>query len=88
MTQNPKLGTWEIEEGCWTPVFKWFLVDEGLIQYSFKSNFEAELFKKQGYLSYMLTTDITNIANDTMLDPYEERSWAGEQTTVSLITAT
>jgi hypothetical protein len=68
---------WDINEGTWTPAFKWFLVDEGLIQYSFTTKDEADLFKAQGYMHYMLTTNIDNLANDTMLDASDESNWAG-----------
>ncbi len=84
MSEEKQAGTWAIDEGVWLSAFKWFLVDDGLIQYSFKTKYEADLFKTQGYLSYMLTTDIKNLANDTMLDAYDDTNWAESPTCVSL----
>lgn len=38
----------------------------------------ALTYQKQGSLDYMLLTDLGNIVNDTMLDPYEYRSWSNK----------
>ncbi len=78
--------TWETTDNYWYKEFCWFIVDEGEIQYAFKNQVAALTFKEQGYLNYMLLTNLDNIINDTMLDPRENRSWSDKiQTCKELI---
>lgn len=76
---------WKVTEDNWNEEFRWFLVDEGEIQYAFKNRIAALTYQKQGRLVYMLLTDLDNITHDTMLDPGEFRSWSNKiQTCVGL----
>lgn len=76
---------WIVFEDEWDESYKWFLVDEGKIQYAFKNKLTAQTYKKQGFLDYMLLTNLDNITSDTILDPYEMRSWASKiQTCIKL----
>ncbi len=70
--------SYKILEDEWTEDFKYFLIDEGCIQYSFKELDVAVEFKRNGKLDYMFLTDLDNITYDTMLDPMEFRSWANK----------
>jgi hypothetical protein len=74
---------WDVMEGRWHTSFEWFLVDDGLIQYAFKTKDAADLFKQQGYMSYMLTTNLDNLTSETMLDAHDETNWAGSPTCVA-----
>jgi len=66
---------WETSKDDWNEDYNWFLVDDGQIQYAFKTRHEANLYKKQGYLGFMLLTNLDNITNDTMLEPKEYSAW-------------
>lgn len=68
--------SWQITEDNWKEEFRWFLIDEGKIQYAFKNRIAALTYQKEGYLNHMLLTDLDNITYDTMLDPHEFRSWS------------
>lgn len=70
-----KNNKWSCTEDQWTPNFKWFLVDEGTIQYAFETHQEAITYIEECYLSHMLLTDINNIVNDTMLDVTDFNAW-------------
>ena len=67
---------WTFTEDSWNKTYKWFLIDEGEIQYSFCDKFTAQSFMKKYHLDFMLLTNIDNIIHDTMLDPCEYRSWS------------
>lgn len=67
---------WIIEEDKWNVKFKWFLVDEGEIQYSFMTKYDALFFQKYHMLNHMLLTQLERINHETMLDPTEIRSWS------------
>ncbi len=69
---------WKITENNWTEEYRWFLVDEGEIQYAFKDRDSAIRYQKQVYLSYMLLTDLDHITSDTMLVPHEFRAWSNK----------
>lgn len=70
---------WVVSQEEWDQRIKWFLVDEGKIQYAFRSEEEARDFKKEFHLSFMLLTDIEQITHDTMIDPGEYRSWVNKE---------
>lgn len=77
---------WRITEDNWNDEFRWFLVDEGEIQYAFKDRVAALTYQRQGFLNYMLLTNMENITHDTMLDPHEYRSWSNKiQTCVEFV---
>jgi hypothetical protein len=67
---------WIIEEDKWEKNYKWFLIDDGEIQYSFLNKREALLFQKYHMLQHMLLTNNDKITHDTMLEPKEFRSWS------------
>ena len=62
-------------------------MDEGRIQYAFKDQSSAIKFEKQGYMHYMLITNLDNITNDTMFDPEEFNSWDNKIQTCLVWTA-
>ena len=66
---------WHAEEDCWTEDYNWFLVDEERIQYAFKNKLAAKKYAEEGFLNYMLLTNLENI-QEIMLDPSEFQSWA------------
>lgn len=70
--------TWKTTEDKWTEEYRWFLVDEGKIQYAFKDRESALTYKDQGHLDYMLLSDLDNITHGIMLDPYEFRAWSNK----------
>lgn len=70
--------SWKITEDKWNDQYRWFLVDEGRIQYAFIDRKSAIRYKEQGHLDYMLLTDLDNITHDIMLDPREYRAWSNK----------
>lgn len=66
---------WKVTEGKWNDIYEWFVVDNGEIQYAFKSESEAQLYLKQSQIDYMLLTNLSRLAHETMLDAAERRSW-------------
>lgn len=70
--------SFKVIEDQWNESFRWFLIDDGAIQYSFKDLETANDYKRKGRFDYMLLTDIDHITHDTMLDPHEIRSWEGK----------
>jgi len=77
---------WNFNQDRWSERFRWFLVDNGKIQYSFINKSEALFFQKSFMLQHMLLTDIENITHHTMLDPNEFRCWSEKiQKTVNML---
>lgn len=66
---------YHITEDNWSEEFSWFLVDNGEIQYAFKSRKMAESNMKSMCIDYLYLTDIKYIVHDTMLDPKIYRCW-------------
>ncbi len=83
MTLFKKHGMWN-SKGSWSQKFKWFLVDDGALQYAFKTKAEAQMFQSQGFMNYMLLTDLEHLTNDTMLDANDPMCWATESTCMTL----
>ena len=69
---------WKVLEDKWDSSYEWFLVDNGKIQYAFKSELEARLFVQQSQIDYMLLTNLSRLAHETMLDAIEYRSWSNK----------
>ena len=69
---------WKITECNWSKDYRWFLVDEGKIQYSFKDRKSAVRYRENGHLDYMLLTNLDRIAHETMLDPHENYCWSSK----------
>lgn len=70
---------WVVKSEEWDQRIKWFLVDEGKIQYAFRSEGEARAYKDEFQLSFMLLTDIEHITHDTMINPAEHRCWVNKE---------
>ncbi len=73
-----KRKAWKVTEGKWNNTYVWFLVDNGEIQFAFKSEAEAQLYLNQSHIDYMLLTNLSRLAHETMLDATKYRSWCNK----------
>lgn len=67
-------STWSVHDG-WSPEFEWFLVDEGMIWYSFATRAAAEDFQREHFMSDKLLIPASRILDVLMTEPDDYRAW-------------
>ena len=65
---------YQFHEDYWSPEYPWFIVDNGLILYAFKTEAAAQDWLRSQYINYMLVTHLDELRT-MYLEPEDSRCW-------------
>lgn len=66
---------WQHHDDYWSQDYPWFVMDNSLILYAFKTKAAAGGFLRGQFIDYMLVTHLDHLIHNIGLDPHDIRNW-------------